>query len=101
MHLVEDDLTPVLPGLAVEKRAVKGPQEQVFEHRVVRQQQVRRALLHRFTADQFVFEARLVWVALPEIVLGFLLRMTRLSDVAAERQRWDRREQRAESLQLV
>src|SRR5713101_5179033 len=85
MHLVEDDGTPMLGGWSVKKRAILGTQQQVFKHRVVRQQKVRRRTLHLISRDQFVRQARFERPTLPKVRLRFVPFMEGLANVATKR----------------
>ena len=99
--LVERDELPVRPGVAVEEGRVGGPEEQVFEHREVGHEDVRRALAHLLAAEQFVGQPGHAREQGVVDVLRLAPRLLRVAHVAAERDLRVGGEERPEPAHLV
>ena len=98
---VQDDEAPVHAGGAIEQGGVIGPQEQVFQHSVVCEQDVRRRGLYFLPALQFVLDVRFIGIVLLEVAKCLLSLMLGLTDVAAERDGRVTGQQSPQSLHLV
>ena len=99
--LVERDEPPVRAGVAVEEGRVGGPEQQVFEHREVGHEDVRRPLAHLLAAEQFVGQPGHAREQSVVDVLRLAPRLLRVADVAAERDLGVGGEERPEPAHLV
>ncbi len=82
--LVQDEEAPVPAGLPVKEDAVLRPEEEVFQHGVVGQQDVGRPGLHLTAAEEFVGDARLAGELFLEAGFGPPVLFLRLAGIAAE-----------------
>ena len=101
MGLVDHDVGPVGGVLAVEERAIRGTQEQVLEHGVVGEQDVRGRALHLLAGDELVGQRFLAVVELLVFLDRSLGGLFRLAGVAAECDVRDILEHLAQTLDLV
>ncbi len=99
--LVQHEELPA-PGVrTVEERSVVGTEEEVLQHGVVGEQQMRRPFLHDLPRDQLVRVQGGARVSLLKIALGPQLRLLGLTGVAAECDLGQRSEQASEALHLI
>ena len=100
MHLIKDDELPVPTFGSIKQAGVLGPEQEVFEHRVVGQQNVRRLFAYCFPGDPFVTERFLIQLA-PVSLISRSVLFLGVTDVAPERHLWETLQERPKPLHLV
>src|ERR1700733_3980386 len=84
MSLVNSDETPVAAVCALEKLDVRRAQEQVLQHGVVRQEQMRWRVSHLRAAQELIGQPGLAGIQNRECLGCFSRRVRCVTDIAAE-----------------
>src|SRR5947209_5798423 len=84
MRLVQDYEMPVPAVCPLEQVDISRTQEQVLQHRVVREQQMRWCGSHLSPAEQLIWQPRFARIEQAEGLLSLASAFTGVSDVAAE-----------------